>query len=277
MKRSLIKLTLGTVMAVCFLLITEAGLTLFNIPDKGIYDGDIASVWWLKTNLNRTLPHPDAGSFLLETNSLGLRGPTPPAAGEWILALGCSTTLGWGVDNRETWTTLLTERLQTPVVNGGMPGWSTHQATQRIADWPEELRSPTAVVLAYWVRDAQKAGRQDTEAKSTPWYFRLQLSQLIGLYLMPKSTTDQMTERVSVDDFSKNIQRLRSFFPNAEIYGLYFPQIQSIPKYREVLEANTSLLKTSTFSSNLFFPNDPVHLLPKGHRQLATELAVQLQ
>jgi lysophospholipase L1-like esterase len=277
MKRNLIKLFLGIGMAAIFFLLIEVALNLLNIPKKGIYDGDVATVWWLKPDLNRDIPHPDSGSFRLETNRFGLRGRKPPVAGEWILALGCSTTLGWGVENSENWTSLLSESIQTPVINGGMPGWSTHQASEKIAEWPEVLKSPSAVILAYWVRDAQHARRQDKMARPTAWFFRLQTSRMIGDFMKTEKKEAQRTARVSVDDFSNNLQTLISFFPNAEIHGLYFPQIQSAPKYQKALETKTNLLKTSTFTSNLFFPNDPVHLSPKGHRQLADELAQQLQ
>ena len=87
----------------------------------------------------------------------------------------------------------------------------------------------------------------------------------------------QQTARVPVDEFSDNLQALVSAFPKAEIYGLYFPQIKAVPEYQKALQTKTNLLKTSIFTSNLFFPNDPVHLSAKGHRQLANELAQQLQ
>ena len=264
-------------MASLILLVAEAGLWLLNVPDRGIYDGDPATVWWLKPTLDRQLTHPDGHTFHVQTNALGLRGSLPPDSGEWILALGCSTTFGWGVEAEESWPHLLSDGINVPVVNGGMPGWSTHQAKQRLAQWPESLKKPSAVILAYWVRDAQLAPQADVHAQPTPWPFRLQLGRLVAGALRGQQRAQAVTERVSLADYADNLIELKRHFPSQSIYGLFFPQQDPRPEYELALAEQTTLLELPNFSTDLFFDADPIHLTADGHQTLADALSNQLR
>ena len=276
MKQQALKAFLGLMLAAFILVMLEGMLWLLNVPDRGIYDGDPATVWWLKPKLNRELPHSEGHRFRVQTNELGLRGPMPPQAGDWILALGCSTTFGWGVEAEESWPQLLSDKLNVPVINGGMPGWSTHQAKVRLAEWPDALKNPSAVILAYWVRDAQLAPQADSKALPTPWAFRLQLGRLLGQALRSPHNPPALIPRVSRDAYIQNLNAIKAIFPKRPIYGLFFPQIEGNPSYQEALAAQTHLLDVPAFSAELFFETDPIHLTAEGHQQLATALQGQL-
>ena len=95
-----VKALLGAGLAVAVLLGVEGGLRLIGQPDPGLYMGDPAWVWTLRPGLDREVPGP-AGPFRVQTNALGLRGDAPPSSGPWVLALGCSTTFGWGVEGAD--------------------------------------------------------------------------------------------------------------------------------------------------------------------------------
>ena len=277
MKNTALKAFFGVVLASLTMLMVEAALWLINVPDRGIYDGDSATVWWLKANLDRILPHSDGHTFQVQTNALGLRGPLPPESGEWILALGCSTTFGWGVEAEESWPSVLSKNLDIPVINGGMPGWSTHQAKQRIAQWPDSLKSPSTVILAYWVRDAQLAPKADHRAKPTPWPFRLQLGRLMAQALQGDSTASATTARVGLSDYQDNLAEIKAQFPNQTVYGLFFPQKSPNADYGSALAAQTQMLELPDFSEDLFFDTDPIHLTTDGHQTLADALTEQLR
>ena len=88
------KAGLGILIAILLLFVAELLLKVLNIPHRGIYEGDPATLWWLRSNLNIEMKGPK-GTFNISTNDKGLRGDGKK--GDW-LALGCSTTFGWGVE-----------------------------------------------------------------------------------------------------------------------------------------------------------------------------------
>jgi len=109
------------------------------------------------------------GSFDLQTNSLGLRGPevaTPKPADTFrVLMLGDSVTFGWGVDDEVTFA----RRLQTTwnkgmpktrleVVNTGLPKYDTNQAAAMLRKIGLALQ-PDLVVLTYVTNDLTEPTR----------------------------------------------------------------------------------------------------------------------
>ena len=110
-------------MACVVLACGEMLLWAVDVPEQGMYDGDPAFSWTLRADLDRDVAGPE-GIFRVRTNALGLRGALPPQEGPWTLIVGCSTTFGWGVEEHEAWPARLQERTGSPVVNGGVPGWS---------------------------------------------------------------------------------------------------------------------------------------------------------
>lgn len=67
-------------------------------------------------------------SFNVSTNSMGLRSPefTSPAAGARIVCIGDSVTMGWGVEDNQTYPAHLGRILGAEVINAGMPAMKPH-------------------------------------------------------------------------------------------------------------------------------------------------------
>jgi len=102
------------------------------------------------------------GNRTLRTNALGLRGPevgTKRHSEIRIVALGDSFTLGLQVDEAQTWPSQLQERLRSSmdspvrVLNAGMVGYGTRQATHRLSEIAHEVEADAAVLLFYLGND----------------------------------------------------------------------------------------------------------------------------
>jgi lysophospholipase L1-like esterase len=129
------------------------------------------------------------------TNALGLRGSVPetaPANGELrVLAIGDSTTFGWGVNDAETYPSQLEARLrqtwpgrEVRVINGGISGYDLRRAARLLRylaprlhpdivivgafwnDLPYEVATPEGVALA--ARSTSPVSRADADASEGP-------------------------------------------------------------------------------------------------------------
>jgi hypothetical protein len=260
-----------------FLLVLEGGLRVAGVPDPGLYDGDPNTSWWLRPDLETQVEGP-AGSFLLETNALGLRGDMPPENGEWTLALGCSTTMGWGVEAEEAWPALLSEQIGEPVINAGQPGWSTHQALAHAGEWLE--LGPSRVIIGYIVRDAQGATRPDSAASPRPWWLQTAIASMLQRARSPTETASgagsPAHSRVPPDAYRENLQKLIEMSSGAEVILLSFPQIESLGPWEEV-QVELGQSWRPRLDSSAFFADDPIHLNPEGHAALATWMAKELE
>ena len=171
------KLAMSIAISVMFLLGLEIILTTINFPDIGIYRGDPNHVWWLRTNLERQVLHiEEKQHFTVITDEQGFRitsgekNDRTDGVNDYILALGCSTTFGWGVEGEQTWTHLLSQNVKTPVKNAGVPGWSTFQAKHGLQDM--EIPKPKLILMSYGVRDQQLSYGRDKEIKPTSVMFQ---------------------------------------------------------------------------------------------------------
>jgi len=280
MKRVFLRASLGLLTAAVLLLLCEGGLALLGLPPAGIYTGDARTVWWLRPDLDVSQPFPlEEVSFPLQTNALGLRGPMPPESGPWTLALGCSTTFGWGVAAEAAWPSVLSARLGEPVVNGGIPGWSSHQGVlgaERYLDL-----GPSRVVLAYIVRDAQPALRPDADSTPTPLLLRSHIARGLAALLQPAPGTQTgfeaslPTSRVPPAAYGHNLRHLIAAAEarGASVTLLAFPQVEPAEPWRDVLAGAGRPLRAPTLPSSAFFARDPIHLTADGHAQLAALLA----
>ncbi len=258
----------------------EWGLRLAEVPDPGLYAGDPASVWWLRPGLDRELADPLTGRhFRVRTTPEGLRGPSPPPDGPWTLALGCSTTFGWGVDREEAWPAVLADLIDAPVVNGGQPGWSTHQAVAHLRNTFDD--GPSRVILGFIIRDAWRGGRADRDARPTPWVRTTQLGRLLrrspGSTASPVDVPTVGEFRVSPEDFVLNLSTLMDRVAPAAVVLLNFPHQHATPEHSAALEvlaeAHGLPLVAPVLDPSAYFAADPVHLNPSGHRQLAEIMA----
>ncbi len=267
----------GMLVAAAVLGLVELGLRLVGVPDAGLYAGDSGSVWWLRPDLDREVPGPEGGApFRVRTNALGLRGPMPPEQGPWTLALGCSTTFGWGVEEQQAWPAVLEAQLREPVVNGGQPGWSTHQAVAVADRWLS--LEPSRVILAFIVRDAQRAARPDHLARPMPWPWRSQIGRGL-LALLSSAGTAQLSggePRVAPERFAENLRALVAMAGDAEVLLLAFPQQYPSKAHRQAMHSVGPRVLEPSLPPEDFFPTDDLHLTASGHRVLAAAIAAEL-
>ncbi len=218
------------------------------------------------------------GEFSVRTNELGMRGRLPPDAGPWTLALGCSTTFGWGVEAEQAWPAVLAERLGEPVINGGVPGWSTLQARRALPRLA--ALGADRVILGFVVRDAQAAPRSDAQARPTPALLDTQIGRLFGLLRVSEGGGDETareggTTRVPVPEYAENLRALVAGLAPAEVLLLAFPQPEPATEWVEAMGQVRPAL-VPTLPRDAFFASDPIHLTIDGNRLLADWIAEQL-
>ncbi|MCK6525458.1 GDSL-type esterase/lipase family protein [Myxococcota bacterium] len=281
MKRALRNLLFSTIFAAAVLGGAELILRMTGWPDPGIYGGDPSSLWWLRPSLSpRDVPFPERGTtFSVRTSALGYRGDDP-VVGAWI-CLGDSTTFGWGVEEDEAWPARLSAALGRPVANAGVPGYSSHQGLLTLNN-ALSVR-PERVLVAYLVRDADPAMAPDhSRAVRSPPDLRL-LAALRLLRPRPQGQAAPagVTERVPPDRYLANLRSLKAQIESAgaAVTFIAFPMQRRPEGHLAALQtfsAEAQVL-TPSLPAAAFFAEDPIHLTPDGHAQLARQLAEALQ
>lgn len=273
---------LAAVLTIAVVGLLEGALRLADVPDRGLYEGDRAWVWWLRSGLDRDVTDPATSRvFSVKTGPLGVRGTPPPDTGPWTLALGCSTTFGWGVSAEAAWPSVLSSSLGEPVVNAGVPGWSTVQAVRGAERFL--ALEPSRVVLAFGVRDAWPSPRADLDARPTPWLLNTQLARL--LRPAPAASTARQPDpdwpwRVPPDVVADNLVALAEAARahGAEPVLVLFPQPEPWPPaalaeaFESAAERSGAVVVVPRLPRGAFFDDDPVHLTEAGHAQLASIL-----
>lgn len=272
------KVAMSISISLMFLLGLEIFLTTINIPDAGIYRGDPNHVWWLRTNLERQVLHVEEKQyFTVITDEQGFR-ITPDEnnthtdrVNDYILALGCSTTFGWGVEGEDTWTHLLSQNVKTPVRNAGVPGWSTFQAKHALQDM--EIPKPKLVLMSYGVRDQQLSYSRDKEIKPTSVMFQLQIARLMrkGRSISyGRTKTTKKISRVSVDDYGRNIDEISAIWPDVSVLYFVFPNLRTgISRHDQVLLEKGGIAFEEEFDESDFFIKDTLHLNKRGNQHLS--------
>ncbi len=197
------------IFAVC-LVAAEAVVRLKNLDQKN-YNIEM----WRYSKLLKVLsPDPNLGhehrpnasaklqGVQIRINSLGMRGPEPDLSDpkkKKILFLGSSNTLGWGVSEEETMTSVLQKDLgdRAVVMNAGI---GNYNASRYVTLFKKKLRAlhPDIVVVHYFIRDAEvlTAGRNN---------FILRNSEVAAmLYHMAQQSLSR----------SKSLDELVSFYRN---------------------------------------------------------------
>ncbi len=96
----------------------------------------------------------------LRINDQGLRGgPVPTDRARRILFLGSSITLGWGVPEEATLTSVLQTRFDSAnasvaVINGGIGNYNTVRYVERFLTQQTDL-NPTDILVQYFINDAE--------------------------------------------------------------------------------------------------------------------------
>jgi lysophospholipase L1-like esterase len=218
----------------------EAALRLLDVPSA---DSEARfthnSVYWrVDPDLvsEPTLHKEVAGSFPVSTDVNGLRPPhhgvDKPDGVYRVMALGCSTTYGWGVADDETYPAVL-ERLlrerghdKVEVINGGQPGYTSFQGLWL---WDQALRDyePDLVLVGYIVQDSRKAAYSDLSQaimqgegdflKSNflySWKLYLAMKTLTGrVQIKAKERSEESQDsvfRVNEQEYLDNLRALRS-------------------------------------------------------------------
>jgi len=280
-KGVLLRMALGALTTLLLLGLVELSLTLVGLPADGLlYDGDPAYYWTVKPDLRLAeVAFPEEGTtFPVRTSSEGLRDDPIPEDGPWILALGCSTTFGWGVAQEENWTELLEAALGVPVVNAGQPGHSTQQGLTFAA--PLLDRKPTVALMGWIVRDAQLAPAPDIEARPSPWMVRTRMFRsLKGLLSGPSRPAGEGVYRVGPEAYRANLAQLITHAEDAESKVVLhaFPEVTPSRSHRAILDQMGRPVVAPELPRAAFFENDPVHLNALGHDALARILEDELR
>lgn len=163
------QLLFASIAVIGFFVGIEGLLTALNIPPPiKAYNTRPDIFWGLEANLqDQPFLHKEMGtSFAVTTNSHSLRYTEVPVGRQpqtiRLLALGDSTTFGWGVEQPATWTAVAEKILQEKhpevkiqVLNGGVPGYTSFQGLHHYKK-NASLYDPDLVMFDYIVQDARK-------------------------------------------------------------------------------------------------------------------------
>jgi hypothetical protein len=160
----------GVVLVVCALLLEV--MTRLFVDDGISYE---LEMWKYATDVKVRDPRPEQGhkhganrdtalmNVGVRTNEFGFRGPpipeqAPPGVAR-IAFVGDSTTMGWGVAEKDTFANQVIARLQqqgrkVDGFNEGVGNWNTMQELTHFRDVGTRLK-PDIVVLTYFINDAE--------------------------------------------------------------------------------------------------------------------------
>jgi hypothetical protein len=171
LKRRLMLSGMGLIVG---LILAEVGLRLWAPPgvsfvldattstfEPGMFQEDPVLLQRLAPSSTTTVRSVQ-GDRVVQTNALGMRGPQlqDKALDDIrVLALGDSFTLGLQVDHADTWASKLGQRLseslstRVEVLNAGMVGYGTRQATRRLEELASVTEADAAILLFYLGND----------------------------------------------------------------------------------------------------------------------------
>lgn len=166
----------------------------------------------------------------VRTNTDGCRGPELLGSRRNILCIGDSTVFGWGVEESESYPSILGGLLNEPagsnakwqVVNAGVPGYSSYQMVLAVPKLLDKWK-PEVVVLCVGNNDSWPAEESDRAiGESHRWSIRFQevmSASRFALWLRetlnPQTPRPFIAEslagaapRVSTADFTNNVHTL---------------------------------------------------------------------
>ena len=250
------------------------------------------------------------GSFEVSTDENGLRYPihptTKPPDVTRIMAMGCSTTFGWGVDDAESYPARMEVLLQqegyrrAEVINAGQPGYTSFQGLW-LWKTVAHLYEPDVVLLGYVVQDARKAQYSDLSQalqQQDAEFLKHNLLYKWRLYLGLKSLRDQDVirtkerpdegnegvARVSPQQYLDNLRALRAEIEatgaRVVLFGYPLERAGYTEGHRRLLrieaQQNDLLhfdpsgeIEAATRRAELYFPTDKGHANAAGNDQIA--------
>jgi lysophospholipase L1-like esterase len=251
----------------------------------------------------------EGSSFDVSTNSDGLRTESQPLDKKddaWrVLALGCSTTFGWGVQDSEAYPARLESHAHMEglgnleVVNGGQPGYTSFQGVWL---WSKLLRSyqPDLVLIGYVVQDARKAAYSDRSQailQRDHRYFKdnvlyrsrvyLALRSLLGsiqIQAKERGSGESGIYRVPPPDFAANLRQLVSGVQEVGavpvLFGYPLERSGYTTEHRRILKAASETLSIPHFdpqdqmekasrTGTYYFSRDRGHANAEGNDLIA--------
>ncbi len=268
---------ISALLAALLLGLGELVLRAAGWPDPGLYEGDPGSLWTLRPDLDpREVPFPERGaSFSVQTSAAGFRGPLPPPGATAVM--GDSTSFGWGVTEDEAWPARLAARTGGPVLNAGVPGYSTHQGLLTI-DRVLALQ-PARVIFAFLVRDADPAPAPDhlRPLRRPPDLRLIAALRLLRRPAGPAPAPAGDAQRVPPERYVANLRQLAAAAraAGATPVVLAFPMLAPPEAHLRALDELATELPVlrPALPADSFFPEDPIHLTPAGHARLAEAVA----
>lgn len=263
----------SALMTIAFFVACEVGLS--GQGWSALYLGDPGYYWRLRTDLDLSdVPHLEEGStFGVMTNDKGFRDGPLPKAKPWVLALGCSTTFGWGVEQAETWPELLEGEIGVSVYNAGVPGHSSEQGKQVAAELLEYR--PSVVIVGWGLRDGQTTTVADIDRRPTPFPRNTSVYQWLRSRISTAAVNRGTIPRVSPSRFQDNLEAViaQAESVGAQVVLLDMTTRSDTPSHGLVLKRLGRVVLVPEVSATMVFERDPIHFNVDGNRAIAQLLA----
>lgn len=224
--------------------------------------------------------------FTMTTNASGFRGPMVARAKAdgalRVIAVGNSSTFGWGVNDDETYPAFLERALRArlpgrtiEVLNAGIPGFTSFQGRRLLAGEVIPL-APDFVVLAFGFNDSRRAVSTDSAfsaASARPLaraaralgrveiYRRLEsvIRGARGRDRLSPTAAERTRERVPVPEFEANMREMVSACRDARVRPILLAMVIP-PEYRD------ALLRVARAAGIPFLETRP-YLLARGQEE----------
>ncbi len=290
-----LKLALPVAVVVFWLVVLEIGVRLFSpatenalLPVRNcLQRSNLLGVEFQRSCRGKV------HKWKMRTNVHGLRGREVRDDGTIrILALGASTTYGFGVEEEESYPLRLERVLNAgasppryQVINAGVPGYTSYQGLMFLRERGLALE-PAVVLVDFGSNDAIRDGdiavaidRQRRSRGASPLEDLLLAKSALYRFVrwVGAPSADDAGPRVAVPNFRKNIKAMVDLADTHDI-GLVFLDIIS-DHYRAYGEALEEVgAETGTPIVHFNGPGfDDVHPNAKGLGKLARDIAVTLR
>ena len=300
----------------------EGVLIAMDYPPKSAVVGPHGDndYWIVEPNLkDSSFLHKELGTyFYVSTNDRSMRYHDTPVGRQdgvlRIMALGDSTTFGWGVNDADTYPQVLEGLLKgkapgmdIQVINGGVMGYSTfqglHHMRKRVMAY-----EPDIYLFGYIVQDARRSPISDRDQaishraselwEANPLYNWRTYLWMRNTYQKYRSARredeakDGETWRVPPTEYADNLKELAHLAQEADgmpvLFGFPLEVVGYTKAHREVMaevakaeglkhfDPSQALFEASR-KETLYFPKDRGHPNAAGCRVIARELASWLE
>ncbi len=267
--------------ALCFFLLELSAAVFFTTTNnslhrvKNILQVDSSLGWKLQKNLNSNFENKK-----LFTDSNGFRiseGEIETKESLSILTLGPSSAFGWGVNNNDTYSFIAANRIGLNIFNASQIGYTSHQGLILLKN--EILLASNKykyAIISYGINDLDKIRFYTDTYVSDQEYFskdilnysslkkNLAISNLANfIYLFSDELNirfncfnlSKIEQRVSANDFIKNIQEIIDILKNNKIQPIivntpYYLKYKNINYSRKLVDDKYSKVTKFAIESN---------------------------